>query len=107
MKKTCKECGCEFNVFPTKPDAEFCSICIETLVREQKARQAAAAAQNSKSLTASMRTNTKHREEERKHKAKLDQMGFRVVRRFTTPPVAEYTERLYTVPTKEIGRAHV
>jgi hypothetical protein len=89
MKKTCKKCGEEFRVLDAKPDAEFCSGCIEILVQEQKVRQAAAEELRRDSLTASVRKNVNHRKKERQHEIKLEQMGFKVVRRLKTRPVAE------------------
>jgi hypothetical protein len=89
MTKTCKKCGEDFRLLAAKPDAEFCSGCIEILVQEQKARLAATEELRRDSLTASVRANATHRKKERQHEIKLEQMGFTVVRRFKARPVAE------------------
>jgi hypothetical protein len=34
MLNTCKKCGEDFRVLAAKPDAEFCSGCIEILVQD-------------------------------------------------------------------------
>jgi len=85
MKKTCKECGEEFELLPGKPG--FANVCPNCSVAppEQTARQIAEAERLRKSLTTSVRTNEKHRTEERQHDIALERRGFKKVpgRKFT------------------------
>lgn len=76
MKKTCKECGEEFELLPNKPGlATVCPRCSEP-TEERRKRQVAAEQQRHTSLSVSVRKNAKHREEERQHDIKLGRMGF-------------------------------
>ena len=90
MKKmTCKECGEEFELLPGKPGfANVCPQCSE-LGPEDRQRQIAAGVQMHKALVASVRKNANQRKKERQHEIKLEQMGYKVVRRLKTIPVAE------------------
>ena len=76
---TCSVCEEEFELLPGKPGrATVCPRCSEPNPEERVRQQAAADARH-KSLTASVRSNARHREEERKHDIELDRLGFKKV----------------------------
>jgi hypothetical protein len=76
MKKTCKECGEEFELLPSKPGlATVCPRCSEPNP-EQRLRQVAADEQQHKLHAASIRSNAQHRADERKLAATRERLGF-------------------------------
>jgi DNA-directed RNA polymerase subunit RPC12/RpoP len=86
MQKICSKCDEEFESERGKPGlGNVCPRCLETIRQEQGARQVAEAERRHKLLTASLRSNARHREDERKHDIELDRMGFKRVlgRKFT------------------------
>jgi hypothetical protein len=62
--------------------ANVCPKCSEQSP-EERARQLADAESRHKSLTASVRTNERNREEERKHDLALKRLGYKRVKKFT------------------------
>jgi hypothetical protein len=76
MRKTCKECGEEFELLPGKPGlATVCPRCSEPTA-EQRERQVAADEQKRKLHAASVRSNVQQREQEHKSKIMRERLGF-------------------------------